>query len=111
MTKKASSTKRKKVAFTVDYFIKKFTATKPSEWLRGNFVDEMGRKCALGHCGARWGKDHPSYRHTTESRVLDEILGGEVEQINDGNGTGSPRTRILNALKAVKRAQEKSARK
>lgn len=87
--------------YTVNYFIKKFEKTKPSQWTTGTFKNLAGQCCALGHCG---GSD------SIESMFLKRILKSVVA-INDNYGfiprylkrLKSPRSRILAALKRVKK--------
>lgn len=104
--------------YDIDFFIAKFTAIPASKWTIGVLEDDQGRKCALGHCGARmpnqvigYGAD---FRHTAQSKALRRIIP-LVECFNDdaNNSTGTgktPRTRVLNVLREIKRKQSKGSK-
>lgn len=88
--------------YNVDYFIKKFEAIPKNKWCTDVFYDYESRYCAAGHCG------QTRFKVTDESRALSKIFGHfAVSDINDGITTSfkgkHPRTRILNALKQIKK--------
>lgn len=90
------------MSYDVDYFIKKFEAIPDSKWCVGNLEDRQCRHCALGHCG------ETGYGMTIEGEALYWLLP-TVDRINDGETFGKgkhPRTRILNALRDLKRKAE-----
>lgn len=91
--------------YDVDYFIKKFKAIPKEEWCIETFSDQKGRYCALGHCGVNAGYITP------EASALERILYFNVAEINDGIDTSfkgkHPRTRIVNALKQIKKKSVK----
>jgi len=80
--------------FDVDYFIKKFEAIPDEDWTTGQFENDIGQRCALGHCTF------------IESASLKDILLDEVAEINDGTDgqyqQETPKSRILAALKDIK---------
>lgn len=90
-----------KTAFTITYFIEKFTSIPEIFWTTGTFTD--GAKCcALGHCGARW------LIATKESNALEAIFRDNklsVSRLNDAPSTDfhqdSPKLRILAALESM----------
>jgi len=85
-----------KTKYTVDYFIDKFKAIPRNKWCTGVY-EFYGQRCALGHCGETYG------HQTRESMALRKLLPATTAT-NDQNGIGKhPRTRILNALKALKK--------
>jgi len=98
--------------FTVDYFIEKFGAIPEGRWTTGVYRDEEGRCCALGLCGARGPNDGccwPLEASKLSDLVTTEI-GGTVTTLNDDTGAwpklgGTPKSRILNALRAIKERQ------
>lgn len=90
------------MTFDVDYFIKKFEAIPHDKWTTGDYGDNLGRKCALGHC-ADWT--------TGEGRDLQELFLNRrlrVTDVNDGkdpeyNFHGShPKNRVLAVLRDIK---------
>lgn len=104
MTKTKPETK-----YTIDYFIKKFSAIPSKKWTTGTYDNGKGQKCALGHCGASEKYGPVTYESQTLSRILWELA--PVSNINDGISAStyrpkgkSPRTRILNALRLCKKA-------
>jgi len=91
--------------YTVDYFIKKFTAIPNRLWHTGTIIkDSEGRTCALGHCGGY---------NTTESKALNNhfrtAFDVTADCVNDNDYDGKslksgrlPKNRILNALELIK---------
>ncbi len=87
--------------YMLQYFINKFTRIPKREWGTGQFMDNNGKCCALGHLGMR--SDHS----TPEAKALIKLLPN-VGPINDGDhrvyswdraGMQDPRKRVLTALK------------
>lgn len=94
-----------KSKFGVEYFIRKFSALRPSLWTTGTLRRVVSKThtqhCALGHCKLK------------ESSALLSIFrkfGLSVSRINDDrsetNPQKTPRGRILTALRWI-RSQEK----
>ncbi len=99
--------------FTVDYFIKKFSAIPAKKWCVHDYTDERGRHCVLGHCGERWKGGSLS---TSQSQDLKEIFraaGLNAIKTNDGDMVSfpqsTPKARILAALKWIKKRNAKKA--
>lgn len=96
--------------YTVDYFINKFKNIPNSKWTTGAINDsDTGKHCALGHCHQKHGE------WTNEQRALIDLfvfnLGQTVQNINDfgqviGFKGSNPKSRILNALKKIKRGSK-----
>jgi hypothetical protein len=103
--------------YTADFFIKKFSRIPRRRWTTETFLKE-GRCCALGHCGV-----DVSYQFTPQAQALIELMSvlpgarardeqTRVTNINDHVTNyawikgKTPRTRILNALREVKRLQK-----
>jgi hypothetical protein len=92
--------------YTVNYFIKKFSRIPHSKWTTGVSNDGKGRRCALGHC-----TDTNSNKVTEISSLFNIFYENNlvVSAVNDGVFTEivfkgkHPRTRILNALRYIKR--------
>ncbi len=55
--------------YTIDYFIKKFKATRAKDWTTG-VLEDRGAMCVLGHCGIKKGE----YWKNDESVALHKIL-------------------------------------
>lgn len=96
---------------TVDYFIKKFKAIPNNKWITNQFVSEDGC-CAFGHCGIR-NDSSPSNNPEAQNLIrLFKRLRIDVANINDGYENKyqqkHPRTRILAALRDIKKLQTKS---
>lgn len=92
--------------YDVDYFIAKFSAIPKNKWTTKKYSDGNGAHCAFGHCGAT-----SLNGGNLEAQELEQLIYGAfkycVPEIND-YGTGlvagkHPRTRILNALKKIKK--------
>lgn len=85
--------------YTREYFIAKFEAIAPERFCTGEFLDDDGNSCALGHCGLNFGVD------TAEAAALMRLFSrvGLVSRINDGNDyrypQPTPKQRILAALR------------
>lgn len=97
------------MTYDIDYFIKFFTSKPRNTWLVGSFVNDSSTKfCALGHLGCRVdGRDN-----ALGIAFCDLFpFGTNITSINnntDGNYTNlgrHPRTRILNALKRIKKGK------
>lgn len=95
--------------FTVDYFIKKFEAIPEEKWMVGEFKDNEGRFCALGHCGQRMGmscNEIPDESWTLRSLFAWTMNRFSVTNINDGKDYNyqqpTPKQRVLAALYDVK---------
>lgn len=99
--------------YTIDYFIKKFTAIPDDQWVIGKFYDpeNLQRFDASGHCGVLRRNDT-----NAEIEALNTILrryfpDGGATPINDGLGKfrelfgNHPKWRILRALQAAKDAE------
>jgi len=86
--------------FDVNYFIKKFEAIPEELWAINSFQDELGRYCALGHCGYGLNAE------TSEGATLNKLLGWVTIAINDGRHKKypqpTPKQRILAALHDIK---------
>lgn len=91
--------------YTVDYFINKFKNIPRNKWCISDYTDGYGKFCALGHCGENVRE------RTDESKVLHEFLSHNTIDINDGTHPHykqkHPRTRILAALREVKKRSGK----
>lgn len=96
--------------YTVDYFIKKFKAIPKKEWTTGDIVNNLGQKCALGHCNTIVKDSY--YIHTEEGNALNWLMKGldcNTTDVNDDNYNEfkklgkHPKTRVVNALKEIKR--------
>lgn len=94
--------------YTVNYFIKKFSAIPRRLWTTGKYTRGEAH-CVLGHCGVR--SDLLSLSITSESDafsklILDNIVGRNATGINDWSSVQfpqrTPRGRILAALKYIK---------
>lgn len=94
--------------YTVDYFIEKFSKIPKEKWCVEKFSYPDGRKCALGHCGVTLTSI------PKEGRILNDIFQKYYNvwawYINDGyyniknfSKYKHPKTRILNALKELKK--------
>lgn len=96
--------------YTVDYFIKKFTAIPVSKWTIAEFHNNEHTKfCALGHCGLTEEKQNGE-----EGDALFELFSEHnlwvdiVNDIPDGQFLQkTPRGRILAALRWIKKEQKK----
>lgn len=98
-----------KVKYSIDYFIKKFTDTDPSQWTRCQLTNSNGQHCALGFCGGYDTKEaqalkdltkHPSRLNPTYSNNVMDINDSQISYRHLGK---DPRTRVINALKRIKR--------
>lgn len=98
--------------YDIDYFIQKFRSIPPEQWTVGEYINENGNCCALGHCGARYSVDRDEWPE--EARALTthfDNTGFDVEEINDLEvSIGDPRCRMLVALRALKRHGPKAIR-
>ena len=97
----------KKDLKSTDMFIEKFKAIHGRKWYVGDFSNEkQTRFCAFGHCRSSLNK---------QTRLEDKLqnlfityLRTYADEVNDGKygwkKLGSnPKTRILNALKTIRR--------
>lgn len=101
--------------YTVDYFIKKFEKIPQKEWTVGEYVNDKGKCCALGHCGAKLVFDKHSgiedEYFPEEAEALKELLVYYTAYlpslINDGDvseyNLGHPKKNILAALGEIKK--------
>jgi hypothetical protein len=92
--------------YTVDYFIKKFSAIPKKNWTTGKLQDPMNPdvRCAIGHCGM------PSNAgRTEEAKALYRLIDptSSTARINDGRDSAypqkHPRSRVLAALRDIKK--------
>lgn len=88
--------------YTAKYFIEKFEKIPEDRWTIGQYIDEEGRYCALGHCGAVRIPNQ-----TEECTALFDVLP-VVTNVNDATIDpdfkqlgDTPKERILNALMLV----------
>ena len=65
------------------YFIDKFTAIPDDRWIVGDYVDDDGRCCALGHCGVRSSADSNPEADSLRSLFGDGIKVAEIN--NEGS--------------------------
>ena len=92
----------------VRYFYEKFAAIDKYDWCTYVYQDSEGRRCVLGHCGAR------NIHVTPEARVLNKLswkyLNLSIDHINDGSSEiyndavfklKHPQERILAALTLI----------
>jgi len=88
------------MTYDINYFINKFQAIPEKEWCRGLYVDNRGRKCAIGHCN----------QDEKEKFALRNIMNAQVTNVNDNIGNkflylgNHPKTRIINKLKELMNA-------
>jgi hypothetical protein len=91
--------------YTVDYFIKKFTAIPDELWCVNHYRTSHGQRCASGWCGKT------IHRTTVESLALNRLMGhflNHTEGINDNfcdsysHLGDTPKERILVALENIK---------
>lgn len=97
----------KRSKYTVDYFIGKFKKIPTNKWCAGEINDGKGRKCALGHCGHSVVKGI-NFQSTRLYHIVEDNLGVSIVDINDRHYTyrklgKTPKTRVLNALKLIKK--------
>ncbi len=99
--------------YDVDYYINKFSAIPSRKWTTGDFNNDKGRKCALGHCqvGMRdnWSPEANQLNLMFRDAFWYEgVVLNVLTEINDGTVEGSlslgkhPKTRILAALELIK---------
>lgn len=88
--------------YDLEYFIKKFEAIPEDQWTAGVFMDDDGRCCAYGHCGAN--ENSP----TLESGMLSDLCPLTIS-VND-NKAGkyshfgdTPKERVVNYLKSLRK--------
>lgn len=92
--------------YTVDYFIKKFEAIPDNKWVTGHFMQEDGKRCAIGHCVG------PENQLPALIMLFNNNITASVVQVNDmgrayHNGPilypqPTPKERILAALYDIK---------
>lgn len=92
--------------YDLDYYIERFSAIPDDQWITGEFKDNQGRCCALGHLGERNMGDSPQDVLTLQYIALDNgnhyisnINDGEPEYLHLGN---TPKERVINFLKQLK---------
>lgn len=89
--------------YTVDYFIKKFTAIPDEKWCVGHYINFDGQCCAKGLCGDREDINSPP-----EASALEGCFPAHISvcDVNDGElaeyQQATPRARILAALNDIK---------
>ena len=99
--------------YTVDYFIEKFSAIPDEKWIVGDYADDRGCCCALGHCGYRFiggSIFNPVNTGGTDegaalSRLFDEhhlSVPLVNDQIEARYQQPTPKARILAALADIK---------
>ena len=96
------------MTYDVDYFIEKFDKIPRKSWATKNYVNFLGKKCALGFC------NHSGNNPTEEGCALIHLFAYNnlfLILVNDGSSylgnnymhLGShPKERILNALLLIK---------
>lgn len=92
--------------YDIDYFIEFFSNIARSKWTTQSFNNSKEQKCAIGHCGVRSKKDLALRKIISPSDITRSII--PVTSINDGQHEyrklgKHPRTRILRALKNIKK--------
>lgn len=95
--------------YDVDYFINKFMAIPEDRWCQGEFENDLGQCCTLGHCGMNGSE------FTEEGWALSELVSEyyyksgityhPVTKINDGDGP-NPKENILRVLTKIKEKQK-----
>ena len=98
--------------YTVEHFIKKFSAIDDWNWLTGMFSNyELSRHCALGHCRNNFIDYNGRIvsESTPESTALVGLLP-DIVLINDRPffekySQETPKARVLAALNDLKKAQ------
>ena len=110
--------------FDTDYFIAKFSPIPDDQWTTGEFVNDNGARCALGHCGCgrRLWQDRDGESKPEEPdalRFLFHVAGAPaVTAINDNkphimtyfsdneraeiSSCKTPKARVLLALNWIK---------
>jgi hypothetical protein len=92
--------------YTVDYFIAKFEAIPEELWTIGDYVDQAGRCCALGHCGIRYEPGKSCNEEGDALVDLFKLISNSPPQVNDhaeGHYTQpNAKQRILAALHDIK---------
>lgn len=113
--KKTTKKAKRAVRYTVDYFIKFFSAIPEEKWCKGELVLESGARCALGHlCGRDAYRSH-SRRKLALAKLFDPSVtvacsirtDAAIYSVNDAGF--NPKQSILNRLNEIKFA--KSAKK
>jgi len=91
------------VKYDALYFIKKFEAIPEDQWCAGIFYDDLGRKCAYGHCGVEFGLRTWTEEGHALKRLFIYELGEDVARVNDHleKFGKKPKERILNALRLI----------
>lgn len=99
--------------YTPDYFINKFKAIPEDQWSTGTLTnDNNGAHCALFFVGTEVNTESGDYIYTTEGQALENLFKTYLDEttwkVNDCVSTKTstartPKTRILNALKKVKK--------
>lgn len=109
--------------YDIDYCLAKFRAIPDQDWAMDAFVDDSGRRCALGHCGCCYSENGNDEEITPEGAALVAIFlnvfKAHVSSVNDSDlawkvhgkcpdwilDLPTPRARILAALEEAKRRQ------
>jgi hypothetical protein len=68
--------------YTIDYYIQKFERIPDDQWTTEAFIDNVGRCCALGHCG-----DRDNVQDSPEAMAFSRLCHGDgiIIGVNDGN--------------------------
>lgn len=95
--------------YSVDYFIKKFSAIPDELWCVRGFNGPGGSHCAAGHCGMDGSCGGWLRPEAIGIRELFDDLGTDIAYVNDGGDERykqpTPKARILAALYAIKAKQ------
>lgn len=97
--------------FTVDYFLKKFSAIPEEFWTGNGNYFEGNKRCAFGHCERL--TDHWNEESTALNKLFRLLpFRAVVICINDGEDDKykqpTPKQRILAALRDIKKMEESS---
>lgn len=99
--------------YSVDFFISKFEAIPEEEWTTGTQQNEIGQRCAFGHCMPEeircYGRLEFGFGHTTDEGIVLWKLLRSPARINNGKDLRypqpTPKQRILAALYDIKANQ------
>jgi hypothetical protein len=103
--------------YDAQYFIDKFSDIPEESWCTGVYIDNLGRRCALGHCAYFGDEDANGIRKLFSSKIGSiNAWGGLVHRIGDINDgdhpdftQDTPKQRILAALQLIKKSEVASA--
>ncbi len=96
--------------YTVDYFIEKFSAIPETKWCINRRENDLGQRCAHGHCYSGSVGENGSVEKALSK--LSKELGYKVglAPINNGDDERyqqpTPKQRIMAALYDIKKMQE-----